>query len=89
MLAGARAGDVTMRALQQARVRARTCRHAVGAAPHGLFERVIRYLLAHHNIELHPANAAFLEAGGPRCPRQKAAFSTMYALSTIRRKSFW
>src|SRR5207245_236580 len=33
MLAGARAGYGTMRALQQARGRARACRNAVGAAP--------------------------------------------------------
>ena len=52
-----------MRSLQQARQRARTCRDAMGHTPEDLLERVTRYLLDIHGIELHRAPAAFLQGG--------------------------
>ena len=39
----------------------RACRDAIGNTPEDLLERVIRYLLDIHGIELHRASAAFLQ----------------------------
>ena len=50
-----------MRSLQQARQRARACRDAMGHSPEELLERITRYLLDIHGIELHRAPAAFLQ----------------------------
>ncbi len=52
-----------MTSLTYARQRAWECREALGASPAGLIERVTHYLSDTHNIELHPANPAFLQGG--------------------------
>lgn len=52
-----------MRSLAVARQRARACRTLLGTSSEPLFDQVVRYLSATHQIELHPANQVFLDGG--------------------------
>ncbi len=52
-----------MRSLKRARERARDCRSKIGGEKAGLLGRVEKYLEDEHQIELIPANSAFLQNG--------------------------
>ncbi len=52
-----------MKSLAYARARAQSCRGIIDASPEGLLDRVTHYVFDIHGIELHPANAAFLDGG--------------------------